>query len=152
MKIFISVVAVFISFTIFSAEMKIIGPCTPEPLITKTIVIKDLKTNLGNITVDYFTSAKIPFTGNEFGISSIYNSAVGDDALEVLSDTEMRAYGWCFTLNNQLIDRMPNDVYLSSKQDSIVWFYAFSSYKSGNWNDYCTPAYTLKPAIFCSKK
>jgi hypothetical protein len=152
MKNFISILLLFISFAISSAEITIIGPCTPKPLHTNNIIIENLNSNLGKITVDYLTGEKIPFTGSEFGISSIDNSAVGDDALEVLSDTDMRAYGWCFTINNKLFDKMPNDVYLSSKQDSIIWFYAFSSYKSGTWSDYCTPAYTLKPAIFCSKK
>lgn len=140
------------SSAVFSAEIKIIGPCSPIPTNEKNIVVKDIKDNVGNITVDFLTQEKIPFTGSEFGISSINNSAVGDDALEILSDTKMRAYGWCFTINDKLVDKMPNEIYLTTKQDSIVWFYAYSTYNEGVWSDYCTPAYKLKPSIFCSKK
>ena len=152
MKIFTTICLIFFSLTAFSASIKIIGPCSAAPFSEKQIVIDDLKTNVGQITVSYLLEEKIPFAGDEFGIGSINNSAVGDDAIEVLSDTELRAYGWCYTINNIIADQMPNDTFLTNYQDSIIWFYAFSTYSMGEWSNYCTPAYTLHSPKFCSLK
>jgi hypothetical protein len=135
-----------------AATIKITGPCSETPLIESTLNNLDLHLNLGKITVDFLTREKISFVGSEYGINSINGTAVGDDALEILSDTKMRAYGWCYTINNIAIDKMPDETFLTKESDSISWFYAYATYDSGEWKDYCTPAYKAHNSNFCSQK
>jgi hypothetical protein len=140
------------SSQVFAIQIKIIGPCSENPTNTsKNIIAKNLPATIGSISVEYFTKENIPFTGSIEGINSINNSAVGDDALEVISDTKMRAYGWCYKLNDELVNKMPDAAFLTKNADYITWFYAYAEYDSGTWTKYCSPAYLIKPTIFCSK-
>ncbi|RZJ25676.1 MAG: DUF4430 domain-containing protein, partial [Flavobacterium sp.] len=52
-------------------------------------------TSLGFLTEFLLNKGQIPYTGDKSGIASIAGSPVGDDAIEVLSDSKLRAYGWC---------------------------------------------------------
>jgi hypothetical protein len=155
MKIFNSTVfilLIILSLKTNAASIKITGPCSETPIVESSINILDLNHNLGRITVDFLTQNKIPFIGSEYGINSINETAVGDDALEILSDTKMRAYGWCYTINNIANDKMPDEIFLTKQSDSISWFYAFATYDRGVWKDYCTPAYKTHYSKFCSQK
>ncbi len=150
-KIFICI-SLLTSLNLYAVSIKFVGPCSPIPFNDTEIHLSDFKLNLGQITTDYLTQAKIPFIGDEFGMSSINGSAIGDDAIEVISDTQLRAYGWCVTINNIAPELMPNEILLSNQNDTITWFYAYATYDSGEWKDYCTPAYIRHYSKFCSQK
>lgn len=79
----------------------------------------------------------------------IANSPIGLDAMEVLSDTKMRAHGRCFSVNGVVPDVLASETYLAAQDDYISWFYAYSTYDRGVWTDYCVPTYQIKPAQFC---
>jgi hypothetical protein len=155
MKIFIATASIFLflfSLNTNAATIKITGPCSEIPIVESSINILDFKINLGKITVDFLTQEKIPFVGSEYGFNSINGTDVGDDAIEILSDTKLRAYGWCYTINNIANDKMPDEIFLTKQSDSISWFYAFATYDRGVWKDYCTPAYKIHYSKFCSQK
>lgn len=135
-----------------AVTIEVVGPCSSAPILQSKIETVDLSLSIGKITVDYLTKSKIPFIGSEVGIASIDNSAIGDEAIEIVSDTEMRAYGWCYTINGERPELMPNELYLTNKTDTITWFYAYATYNTNGWTDYCTPANTLKSSKFCSPK
>jgi hypothetical protein len=54
--------------------------------------------NVGELTVATLTKFGIPFTGSVEGIASAFETPPGKEALEILSETEMRAYGGALLL------------------------------------------------------
>jgi hypothetical protein len=114
MKNLIVLSSLFLTVVTQAATIKIIGPCSGIPISEGSMVASDLMVNIGVRTIDYLNREKIPFKGDQFGISSIDNSKTGNDAIEVLSDTKMRAYGWCFKINELTPDKMPNELVLTS--------------------------------------
>ena len=107
--------------------------------------------SVGSVTLEALTNLGVPFQGSEHGIHSIRNTVTGDDALEVISDREMRAYGWCYRLNGVEPDLFPDQVFVQSDADVIDWFFGFAHYKDGNWVTYCTPTQTIRPTYICSR-
>lgn len=109
----------------------------------------DITDNVGKISMDIFNAKNIPYTGSEEAMAMIANSPMGLDAMEVLSDTKMRAYGWCFSVNGVVPETFASKTYLASQDDYVSWFYAYSTYDRGNWLDYCVPSYKIKSKQFC---
>jgi hypothetical protein len=77
------------------------------------------------------------YQGSEGGVSSINHL---NGALEVLSDIEMNAYGWCYKVDGQAPDVMA-DQYLFTGHESVVeWDYVYSHLIRDQWTSMCTPA------------
>lgn len=96
--------------------------------------------NLGALTVKALDLLKIPYLGNERGIHTIFNTPVGDEALEIISDREMKAYGWCFTVNDRLEEVYPDEIDIYEDKVNIHWFYGYAHYLAGEWIGQCIPA------------
>lgn len=130
---------------------QVFGPCDTKPVYQgKTEV--DLSKSLGALTVEILTQNQIPFVGTESGFNSIINTPTGIDAMEIVSQTELRAYGWCYSLNGKIPDTMPDQVQLTSQKDHLIWFYAYTTNIKNQWqDDYCSPAYWIKAKQFCGK-
>ena len=148
MKTFLSISIMLCSFSSHAAYIDVIGPCSKKPLHSG-VFITDTDDSVGKISVDFFESKKIQYVGSNEGMAQIANSPMGLDGMEVLSDTKMRAYGWCFSVNGVVPDVLPSKSYLGSQNDYISWFYAYSTYDQGVWLDYCVPSYQLKAEQFC---
>lgn len=138
----------FFSLTVQAVYFDVIGACSQKPQYAGSF-ITDTSESVGKISVDIFEANQIPYIGSEEALAMIANSPMGLDAMEVLSDTKMRAYGWCFSVNGQIPELLASKVYLTSQDDYISWFYAYSTYDSGIWRDYCVPSYRLKSKQFC---
>ena len=95
--------------------------------------------NLGELTIALLTDFKIPHTGTSYGLVSLYN--IQQD-IEVISDTEMKAYGWCYLVNEVLSEKMLNEVLIDSlphnSELNIKWYYGYAHYKNGEWISQCT--------------
>lgn len=130
-------------------DFKVIGPCSETPQVQTTVAAS--ATTLGDLTVSTLTSLGVPFTGERSGIATIADSPQGDEALEVLSDTQMRAYGWCVEIDGLQPDVMPDEVPVTAATKSITWFYAYSFYDAGVWKDYCSPSWKLRTLAVCKK-
>ena len=141
------ILALFIPFQVYALTFEVIGPCAETPIYQMSTTMHN--TNLGFLTEFVLKKGEIPYTGDQTGIGSIANSPVGDQALEVLSDTTMRAYGWCVEVDGFQPDVMPDKVMISDSVKHIRWFYAFSLYEAGEWTQYCTPSYLVKSAQMC---
>ncbi len=154
MKIHLIISTLFTLFSTksFAATLTVIGPCSSTAAYSGEFVADDLKKSVGKLSMDIFEQQKVPYIGNESGFNSILNTPTGIDAIEVLSDTKMRAYGWCYSVNEIEPDVLAGDYFLNSKDDKIVWFFAYSTYDRGQWIDYCVPSYKVKAAQFCSKE
>lgn len=138
--------AMLLSTSAQAAKMIVTGACSEKPLFTTEVKIS--KMTAGDFSVAVFDQNNIPYDGSTNHMSSIFNSATGLDAMEVLSDTEMRSHGWCFSVNSELVDVYPHEVEISDK-DTVHWFYGYAYYNAGVWTGMCAPTYKIAPAQFC---
>lgn len=88
----------------------------------------------GQVTVHFLEKNQIPFVGDADGIVSIYS--LGSD-LEVLSDTEMKAYGWCYSVNGVVPEDFVHKINITESNTEIIWFYGYAHYKLGEWIAQC---------------
>ncbi len=103
----------------------------------------------GEATVATLTAHEVPFVGEAGGISSIRGTVTGDAALEILSGVEMRAYGWCYSVNGVEPDVFPDQIALQADTDVVRWVFGYAHYLNGDWISYCTPTSETKPAYIC---
>lgn len=129
-------------------ELSVIGPCSEKPLFA-TEVANKFET-VGDLTIHTFNKNGIPYLGNERGINTIFHSPIGDGALEVISDTEMRAYGWCFFVNGEVVMEYADETYLNPG-DKIEWIYSYALYSAGEWKSMCNPSFLTKSEYICKK-
>ena len=148
MKMVLSLIALLASSQAMAIYYDITGPCSDKPIHSGSYKT-DLSESVGRITIEILESSHIPYVGSEEGINSIINTPTGIDSMEVLSDTKMRAYGWCFSINGIIPEAMSDKIHFSAQNDLVNWFYAYSTYDSGKWLDYCQPAYKIHSPQFC---
>lgn len=130
---------------------KVVGPCSQTPVF-EGAVEADLNKSVGQISQEIFDAHKVSYVGSAEGFNSINKSPIGLDSIEVVSNNELRAYGWCYSVNGEIPSVMPNQVKPTSQNDVVVWFYGYMTNKNNQWSsDYCAPAYQVKAAQFCGK-
>lgn len=96
-----------------------------------------LPASVGAITVGELTASGIAFGGGDFGISEMFG--LGQD-IDVISDTEMKAYGWCFSVDGVVAETMPDKTTVTLPDSRLRWFYAYAHYLNGDWIAQCVPA------------
>ncbi len=126
---------------------EVVGPCDSKPLYSGAIAIEK-PLSVGAASVQIFHRESIPYVGSESGMNSILGTPTGIEAIEVVSDQELRAYGWCYEVDGRQPAEMPNEVILSGGEH-LKWFYAFSLNRRNEWVSYCEPAHTVKPKALC---
>lgn len=128
-------------------EVKVLEPCSDKVLYQK----KWTKSfdNVGIATVRSFDELKVPYVGNDFGIHSIHGTPVGDDALEIISRMEMRSYGWCYKVDDELPEVLPINFPLESEHKTITWYFGFARYLRGEWVSQCESVSKIKPQFIC---
>jgi hypothetical protein len=134
----------------YSFTFDLVGPCSPKPVFHTQINLISVPQTLGQATVAILKQNRIPFDGSQEGIRSILNTPTGDDALEIISDSEMRAYGWCVTIDGRMPKLMPDQIQLKGTEH-VLWFYGFSHYVAGKWISMCEPAFKVRPASLCQR-
>lgn len=139
--------ALFVAVRSFALTIEFIGPCSPNALLSTKIQVQE-EVSVGQATVETLSEFSIPFRGSINHLESAFNTPYGLDAMEVLSDTDMRSHGWCFDINGQTSGFYPGDVFVSD-DDHISWYFCYVSYKSGVWDDKHQKTYKIKPAQFC---
>ena len=130
-----------------AAWIAFVGPCDQRPL-TVIETPAHSTSSAGAITLAVLQRSEIPFVGTEQGFASIFGTPTGMDSMEVISDDEMLAYGWCFSVNDHSPEVYPHE-YPVNQQDRILWWYGYAHYKRGEWITQCTPAFRRKPAFLC---
>lgn len=140
------------AFTAKAVEVEVVGPCKMEPQLNSLVDLKENESvTLGDLTVKVLNANGIPFLGSAQGIAQIFDSPMGKDAIETLSSTQMRAYGWCVHVDNDEPADMPDQVIITAAVKKILWFYAYSFYDNGVWKDYCTPSWKVHSLNYCKK-
>jgi len=143
--------SIVFSMSASAVTFEVIGPCSEKAVHTGSYTVEDLKQSVGAVSVSIFNQNKIAYDGGDYGFRSILGTPVGLDSIEVLSDTKMRAHGWCYAVNNVGPDVLASDYFFGSNEDKLVWFYGYSTYDNGQWIDYCVPSWRVHAAQFCSK-
>jgi len=105
---------------------------------------------VSDYTLHAFQKSSIDFKGDEIAITSILNTQTGLDAYEVISDNEMKAYGWCFEVDGKQPNLFMNQIKIDPTQNShINWFYGYAHYLNGEWITYCSPSNAERSAFVC---
>ena len=131
-----------------SVEWSLKAPCSDDVHYYGDVSAPSGST-AGDITITALTQSGIEFIGNKYGMNSILGTPTGNDAIVIVSKTEMRAYGWCYAVNGIVSDTLrPNQVEVSDS-DHVSWFYAYAWYDK-EWKEMCVPAH-LNPPKFCKK-
>jgi hypothetical protein len=130
----------------WAISYEIIGACDERPVYQGTQSAAGV--SVGEATLKILKKNSIPHRGTEAAIFSILNTPEGDAAIEVLSDTEMRAYGWCYEVDGVQPSVMA-DQYRLKGSEHLKWFYGYALHKNGEWRTYCEPAHKVKPQSLC---
>ena len=134
-------------FIAASLTVEFIGPCSERPLLSTTLEALE-SSNLGQVTIETLEKFNIQYQGSEAGLNSAFGSPIGIDAVEVISNNEMRSYGWCFEVDGQVPEHYP-DIISVSDVKKVKWFFGYAHYLNGQWISQCEPAYKLKPDFLC---
>jgi len=149
MKKILSIILLAITTQASAFEFTITDICENKLVLNENIeILNDV--SAGDLTLYMFKQYEIPYIGNIDSISSIFNTKTGLDSYEVISDTEMKVFGWCYE-----IDGVQPDVFMSqvtidpTVHKKMNWFYGYAHYKEGEWLTYCTPVYEDKNEFIC---
>lgn len=130
-------------------EFEIQNICEESPYLSKNIKING-PTNAGDITIQVLNDWNVPYIGSVDSITSMLGTITGLDSYEVISDTEMRIYGWCYEVDGLQPDVLMSEYMVNPAVHSkIYWYYGSAHYLEGEWLSYCDPVYKLKPDFIC---
>ncbi len=131
----------------FAHTIEFIGPCSATPLLSVELGAKF--ETVGDLTVYALDKNNVKYLGDEQGINSAFGTPVGMDSLEVLSDTEMRSYGWCYFVDGEMSLDYANKFYLKPSDKKIQWVYSYAHLVKDKWVSMCEKAYKVKPKFLC---
>lgn len=134
MRLLTSVFCFLFSLNSFATGFKVIGK-NSEILFADQAVVSVPQT-VGQISINFFQQNQIPYIGDIDGIVSVYNL---ESELDLISDTEMKAYGWCYSINGVVPEDFVHKVNITDQSAELVWFYAYAYYKAGEWVAQCVP-------------
>lgn len=127
---------------------KVYGPCDTAPLLSKQITLEEA-VSVGALTVSIFSENNVPYIGAESYMQSIFNSPYGLEAMEVLSDTQMRSHGFIFSVSGVVPTTYPHEVFVAN-EDDVVWYYGYVEYDRGVWGTEYLYTNKIKPSQFCN--
>lgn len=146
-KIIIALFYLFILSSAHALTIEFIGPCSKTSLYKTQLMSADFK-NAGELTVAVLTKARIPFQGTASGLNQVYQSPIGEKAMEIVSSQEMFAYGWCIEVDGVIPEVYPDSIELEGVK-KIRWFYGFARYFNGEWVSQCEKSYERKSPFIC---
>ncbi len=121
--------------------------CTDNKIIDQKVTANDV--SLGDFTIAVLEKNNIAYVGTKYGVNSINESPVGDNALIVLNDQEMLAFGWCYKIDGAISEKMPDQVMLNENTMDVHWYYGFAHYFNGEWISQCDENQFMTRKIFC---
>ncbi len=146
----------FLALSIFTLEnaysitVTFEAPCSDKAWFSATLDADSGQT-VGDLTLKALKQSGLAFVGSAAGINSINGTVTGLEASEVISDIEMRAYGWCYTVDLVEPTLLPNQFKIKTGTEKIHWFFAYSHYFNGKWLDMCIPVSDRMPDFICEK-
>ncbi len=132
-----------------AARLLVQDPCGDGPWLDAEVTA-GAEVSVGQATVAGLEANAMPYRGDASGIVSIRDTVSGDAAIEVINNVEMRAYGWCFSLNGVEPSEMPDKVPVTGEDDVVRWYFGYAHYRNGEWLSYCTPTHLERPHYICN--
>lgn len=133
MRVFLSLI-VLGSLNAHALTFKVIGK-NSEILFSADTEVSVPQT-VGQISVELFNKNQIPFIGDIDGIASVHGI---ESELDLISDTDMKAYGWCYSVNGSVPEDFVHKVSITTQETELVWFYGYAYFNSGEWVSQCVP-------------
>lgn len=93
-----------------------------------------LPLSVGQISLDIFNQEKVPYVGGVYGFAGLFGI---EQDVEVISDSEMKAYGWCYSVDGLIPASMADQLMVDRQESVLEWFYAYAHYKNGIWVGQC---------------
>jgi len=90
-------------------------------------------TNVQSLSLNAFEQGQLAYTKTDHGFYSILNI---EPETQFISESEFKTYGWCFKVNNILVDTQAIDTQVHN-EDTVSWFYGYAHYKNGEWTGMC---------------
>ncbi len=147
MKVFL--VYLLMSSLSYGADISFVGPCEKEPVYSGELNSLENE-SIGAFTVRFLDDHGLEYAGAERGMNSIFNTPTGMDAMEILSDSEMMAYGWCYSVNGFSPEVFPDQVKIADG-DSVLWWFGYAHYIAGEWVTQCSLSYERHPDFLCHR-
>lgn len=94
----------------------------------------NLDEHLGLPTIELLNQSGLDYEGGTYGLKSL--SGLGNKIVQI-SANEMKAYGWCFSIDSQVPETMIDETYTQNQESHLRWFYAYAHYKNGQWIAQC---------------
>jgi len=125
--------------------------CSPKAYLKEDIQIFTA-TTVGHLSKYVFEKFKVPFIGDEFSFQSILHTPVNAEAIQRISHSKIRIYGWCFEVNN-IMPEAPVHTYIISanKNTHLRWYFGYAERVNHNWTEYCKPAFEATDEFICKK-
>lgn len=124
-------------------------PCSGH--IVRSQIVPNYRGDLGSLTIEQLELWGVDFIGNEVGIHTILGTPVGDEALEIINNLEMRSYGWCYAVDGKIPEVLPPYFEITANTKKVTWFFGFAHYKAGEWVSQCEKVSKVKPPFICLK-
>jgi hypothetical protein len=133
----------------YAFEFTITDICEDKLVLNENIeILNDV--SAGDLTIYMFDQYQIPYSGNIGSITSIFNTKTGLDSYEVISDSEMKVFGWCYEIDGVQPEVIMSEVIIDpTVHKNMNWFYGYAHYKEGIWLSYCTPVHKDKNDFIC---
>ncbi|MCB0420806.1 MAG: hypothetical protein KDD61_07410 [Bdellovibrionales bacterium] len=138
----------FLNLKGYSLEVQILHPCHFQTLAHQYYSTTQVMT-VGQITLQLLSQQSFSYVANEAAVHRILNSPIGNEALDIVNDHTMRAYGWCYLVNGVYSEDFPSQK-IVGPYDTITWYFGFALYDKGQWVRQCAPAHEAPPLAFCS--
>ncbi|MCJ8276242.1 MAG: hypothetical protein HRT44_02960 [Bdellovibrionales bacterium] len=104
-----------------------------DVLFEKEIIL-ELPMHVGDISIQTFEKFEVPYDGSILGISEIFE--IGQE-LDIISNSEMKAYGWCFSVDGVSPETLTHETVIEDQESTLKWYYAYAHYVSGEWVGQC---------------
>lgn len=135
MRLFILFFLSSLSLNAYSQNITFKHPCTDEVMANRQYT-EGSESSLGSLSIKLLSDNQIAYQGNSTGINQILNTPIGLEALDVLSDNEMLAWGWCFSVDGIIPEVLADQVYLDVYSE-VIWFFGYAHYLDGQWVSQC---------------
>ena len=150
MKKFLLTALILISSLSLNAavDFLVLDPCSGKELLRRSV--KASFESVGSMSESVLEREASDFIGSELGVNTMYGTPIGNEALEIISRSQMRSYGWCYSVNGLSPEVYPSEFPLDDSVRSIVWYFGFAYYDSGVWLSQCEELFKNPHPFICS--
>jgi hypothetical protein len=150
-KLILLIVTIFVSLPSLALEFKVLNICENTAVYETSIQLEHNST-VGDLSLYFLERAGLDFAGNRNGVNTLLGTVVGDEAMEIISNEQMRVYGWCYEVNGKYPEMLMSEFIIEPNQvQSITWFYGYAELIKHDWISYCIPVHSNPHPYICEQ-